>query len=176
MFHFNISDDISSANTLPACFYTDAIIFNQLKDKVFAKSWQLIGNEDTVKTENSVYPFVFVEHFLEEPLVLSKDENGKIYCLSNVCTHRGNVLVNHSQRCKTITCSYHGKRFALNGDFVSMPECEGMKNFPSEKDNLPNLPLHKWKNFLFTSLFPGIDFDELIKPLEDRVGWMPFEK
>lgn len=63
MSHFNISDDISSANTLPARFYTDTTIFNQLKDKVFAKLWQLIGDKDMVKTENLVYPFVFVEYF-----------------------------------------------------------------------------------------------------------------
>jgi choline monooxygenase len=55
-----------------------------------------------------------------------------------------------------------------------MPECDGMKNFPSAADNLPQLPLKKWKNFLFTSLFPEIDFEELIKPIEERVGWMPF--
>lgn len=175
MLQFNLSNDISSAFTLPASFYTDTTIFNQLKDKVFSKSWQLIGDENKIKTENTVYPFVFIEHFLEEPLVLSKDEKGHVYCLSNVCTHRGNILVNNSQRCKTITCSYHGKRFALNGDFISMPECEGMKNFPSEKDNLPKLPLKKWKSFLFTTLFDEIDFDDLIKPLEDRVGWMPFK-
>lgn len=173
---FNISDDISASNTLPASFYTDEKLFNNLKDKVFAKSWQLIGDDEIVKTENTVYPFVFVEHFLEEPLVLVKNDKGDIFCLSNVCTHRGNILVAHSQKCKTISCSYHGRRFALDGTFLSMPECDGMKNFPSEADNLPKIQLKKWKNFLFASLFPEIDFEELIQPLEERVGWMPFDK
>jgi choline monooxygenase len=171
---FKILNDISEANTLPASFYTNDSYFNNLKDKVFAKSWQLIGDVDLVKTNNTVYPFLFVEHYLEEPLLITKDESGDLRCLSNVCTHRGNVLVQHTQKCKAITCSYHGKRFALDGTFISMPECDGMKNFPSAADNLPQLPLKKWKNFLFTSLFPEIDFDELIKPLEERVGWMPF--
>lgn len=172
---FNISDDISASNTLPASFYTNENYFQELKDKVFAKSWQLIGDDEMIKSENSVYPFVFVEHFMEEALLLSKNEKGELKCLSNVCTHRGNILVNYPQKCKSITCSYHGRRFNLDGSFISMPECEGMKNFPSQKDNLPELPLKKWKNFLFTTLFPAIDFNELIHPIEERVGWMPFD-
>lgn len=172
---FKISSDITAANTLPASFYTDNSIFERLKDKVFAVSWQFVGDKSLVKTENTVYPFFFMDNYLEEPLLLTNNENGNVKCLSNVCTHRGNVLVSNAQKCKQIICSYHGKRFDLDGNFKAMPECDGMKNFPSDADNLHNLPLKKWKNFLFTSLFPEIDFDELIKPIEERVGWMPFE-
>jgi choline monooxygenase len=172
---FKISSDITAANTLPASFYTDNLIFEQLKDKIFAASWQLIGDNTLVKTENTVHPFFFIDNYLEEPLLLTHNEKGDVKCLSNVCTHRGNVLVSNTQKCKQIICSYHGRRFDLDGNFKSMPECDEMKNFPSEADNLHNLPLKKWKNLLFTSLFPKIDFDEIIKPIEERVGWMPFE-
>ncbi len=172
---FHIDNDITGAYTLPTSFYNDKNIFEKLKVKVFAKTWHFVGDTDIVKLENTVHPFVLVDHFLEEPLILTKTENREIHCLSNVCTHRGNLLVSNSQKCKTIICSYHGKRFQLDGKFLSMPKCEGMKNFPSDTDNLPKLPVKQWKNFLFTALNPVIPFEELIQPLEERLNWMPFE-
>ena len=33
--------------------------------------------------------------------------------------------------------------------------------------------LYKWKQFIFTSLSPRYEFRELIKNVEERVGWMP---
>ncbi|GIV44651.1 MAG: choline monooxygenase [Bacteroidia bacterium] len=173
---FPIHKDITEAFTLPASFYANKEVLEALKNQVFSKSWQLVGDTDLVKLENTVYPFVFLDHFLEEPLILTKTENNDIFCLSNVCTHRGNLLVHSPQKCKSIQCAYHGKRFRLDGKFLSMPKCDGMKNFPSEADNLPQVPLKQWKNFLFTSLEPAIDFEELIQPLEERVGFMPFDK
>ncbi len=173
---FEIDSDITNASTLPSFFYRSREIFEKIKEKVFAKTWHWVGDTEIVKLENTVHPFVLVDHFLEEPLLLTKSEDSKIHCLSNVCTHRGNLLVSNSQKCKTIQCSYHGKRFQLDGKFLSMPKCEGMKNFPSEKDNLPKLPIKQWKNFLFTTLNEVINFDELIQPLEERLFFLPFDR
>ena len=67
--------------------------------------------------------------------ILSIDST--IKCFSNVCTHRGNILID--KPCfinKNITCNYHGKQFDTDGKFKYMPKCEGMINFPSAEDNL----------------------------------------
>jgi choline monooxygenase len=57
-----------------------------------------------------------------------------------------------------------------------MPKTEGMQNFPTKDDDLPIIPLAKWRQFIFCSLSPKYNFSELIKDVEDRVGWMPIEK
>ena len=31
------------------------------------------------------------------------------------------------------------------------------------------------KQFIFSSINPSINFDHLIKPINDRVGWMPMK-
>jgi len=76
----------------------------------------------------------------------------------------------------TLRCRYHGRRFAMDGSFVSMPEFDGAERFPSPADDLPRLPLHRWGPLLFTGIDPAISFADWIAPLEARVGWMPLHQ
>ena len=117
-----------------------------------------------------------MEGFITEPLLLVRDKNDEIICLSNVCTHRGAVLIDHPcQLSGNITCPYHGRRFDMKGKFKSMPETHEMENFPTQKDDLHILNIKKWKQFLFTSLEPTLEFEKLIKEMNERIGWMPIE-
>lgn len=172
----NIHEDIRIASTLDGSFYNSESKLEELKSKLFERSWQIIGESDLVKLSQSAYPFEFMEGFINEPLLLTKDKEENLHCMSNVCTHRGNILVDHPCNLNGgISCSYHGRRFGLDGQFKAMPETEGMVNFPSEKDNLAKLQVKKWKQFLFTSMNPSFEFDELINEMNKRVGWMPIE-
>ena len=56
-----------------------------------------------------------------------------------------------------------------------MPKTEGMQNFPSAQDDLPKIAVAKWRQFIFSSLAPDFEFEELIQDLEKRVGWLPIE-
>ncbi|MCS7303111.1 MAG: aromatic ring-hydroxylating dioxygenase subunit alpha [Candidatus Kapabacteria bacterium] len=176
--HLEIHDDIRRAATLPAEFYRSPEMFAACRERIFARSWQMIvGAEDYVRVPGDALPFVFMEGFLEEPLVLVRDEHDQVRCLSNVCTHRGNLLVWHPQRLqRVITCNYHGRRFALDGRFLHMPATEGMENFPCESDNLRQLPLGRWRQFLFTSLEPLVPFEEWIAGMERKVWFLPIEE
>ncbi|MBT8185716.1 MAG: aromatic ring-hydroxylating dioxygenase subunit alpha [Eudoraea sp.] len=169
---FFIDPDISKAETLPASFYRETGIFEALKDKIFYKSWQWIGHQDLVATPQQVYPMVLLDHFMTEPLVLTRDVNKKIHCLSNVCTHRGNILVNAPGTTKKLICGYHGRRFGLDGTFEHMPEFKDAKNFPRPCDNLHRFELRQWGPFLFVGLDPSFDFLKLISKIEERVGFM----
>ncbi|HTD40571.1 MAG TPA: hypothetical protein VK671_08120, partial [Mucilaginibacter sp.] len=86
---FFVDPDISVAKTLHTDFYTSAEVFEQCREKIFATSWQFIGNDDLVKDSGEVYPFTLLPDYLDEPLLLTKDKTGEINLLSNVCTHRG---------------------------------------------------------------------------------------
>jgi len=46
---FYINPDITKAETLPALFYKDKVTFESLKENVFLKSWQFIGDENLVR-------------------------------------------------------------------------------------------------------------------------------
>jgi choline monooxygenase len=168
MFTFEIDPDIARAETLSSAFYTDERYFQESKEKIFARSWQLVGTTDEI---DNLKPFRILEDFLDEPVLIVK--TGETFdCLSNVCTHRGKILVEEECRVNGIRCAYHGRRFDLHGKFLSMPEFEGAANFPSEKDDLPQIPLAVWEKLLFAAIAPRAPFDEVFAPLRERLGWL----
>lgn len=175
---YHIEPDIRRAATLPAAFYRSSEAFEQCRERIFARSWQMvIGAEEHVRLSGDALPFVFMEHFIEEPLLLLLDESNRRRCLSNVCTHRGNLLVKHPQRLSHgIVCGYHGRRFRLDGHFVAMPETDGMENFPCPQDDLTSLPIRQWRQFVFTSLAPVIPFEEWTGAMERKIGFLPVEQ
>ena len=64
--------------------------------------------------------------------------------MSNVCTHRGNILVDSPCNLKSgIVCKYHGRRFDTCGNFKFMPKCEDVINFPSKKDKYKKKLINK---------------------------------
>jgi choline monooxygenase len=174
--NYYIDPDIRKAETLPAIFYKDLGTFEALKDNVFLKSWQFIGDENLVRLPQSVYPFVLLDSFLTEPMLLTRDKEDRISCLSNVCTHRGNVVALHPGKTKKLTCMYHGRRFNLKGEFEYMPEFEDTENFPRPCDNLHKFPIRKWGPLLFAGLNPSFDFQQVIDKMKERVGFLPIDE
>jgi choline monooxygenase len=96
--------------------------------------------------------------------------------VSNVCTHRGTLVCDGDQVAKTLRCRYHGRRFQLDGQFLSMPEFDGALDFPSAADSLPKQPWAQWGRMLFAALDPSMPFAALTAELEARVGWLPVER
>jgi len=169
---FTIDPDIRKANTLPSSFYKDKIIFEAIKEKVFLNSWQFVGDESFLKKTKSAHPFVLLDKFLTEPMLLTRDEEGEIHCLSNVCTHRANLVVLKSGPTNKLNCMYHGRRFDLKGNFEFMPEFKDAKDFPRSCDHLYKFPLKQWGPLLFAGLNPSFDFQEVIDKMMERVGFL----
>lgn len=176
MSRFHIDPDIQKAETLPATFYADQKIFDELREKVFRRSWHWIGDLDLLPFAKSAHPFQLLEGYLTEPLVLVRDENDKIHCMSNVCTHRGHLVVLNSGVQKQLMCMYHGRRFEFDGTYKSMPEFEEAKGFPRPCDNLYRFQVKKWNPFLFVGLEPSFDISAIIDRMNERVGFLPLEQ
>ncbi len=168
----HIDDDITRASTLPVSFYTDKEYFELAKEKIFARSWQLAGTLDDVKTPGQVHPFTLLPGCLDEPLLLTRDADDQLHCMSNVCTHRGNLICEHGGIEKNLRCRYHGRRFNLDGKFTGMPEFEQVKNFPSAKDDLRPVAFETWGGYLFASLFPAFSFTDAFGEMVNRIPWL----
>ncbi len=127
MISFFVDPNIAKARTLSTDFYTAPEYFKKAKEKIFSGSWQFIGDIDTVQEAGQCYPFTLLEGYMDEPLLLTRDKKNDLHCLSNVCTHRGNVLVHNTCQLSNIRCKYHGRLFQLDGQFMSMPEFKGVR-------------------------------------------------
>ncbi len=166
MTQFYVDPDIRKAATLAADFYTDPACFERSKEKIFARSWQLLGRRDEFE---GLTPLTLLPGVLDEP-VLIVDQADSLRCLSNVCTHRGKILVEEPCRADLIRCRYHGRRFSLDGQMMSMPEFEGVENFPSETDNLTDIPFAEIGGFLFASVSPSCSFAEWLDGVSGLFG------
>jgi len=173
---FFIDDNIAKAKTLHTDYYTSTQYFEASKEKIFAPSWQFIGDSDRVKENSSAYPLTLLEQYINEPLLLTRDKEGALHCMSNVCTHRGNLVVYEACKLNQLRCKYHGRLFGLDGKFISMPEFKEVEDFPTAADNLHNLPVFEWGKLLFTSLNPVIKAEEVFKEMMERVNWFPVDK
>jgi choline monooxygenase len=170
-----IHPEIAQASTLPAWAYRDAELFETLRERVFASSWQLAGDLDQARVPGQVQPFTLLEGCLDEPLLWARDTKDQLRCLSNVCTHRGTLVCEGAGVEHVLRCRYHGRRFGVDGKFLSMPEFGGVSDFPSTKDDLAPVPFERWGKFLFTSLRPGIPFERWIAPVAERCGFLPID-
>ena len=159
---YAVDPDITVAETLPGAFYSDTDAFQRLKNAVFARSWQWLGTLDDVSNPERLSPRTLLPGYLDEPLLLARDAAGTLRCLSNVCTHRGNILVTSACPAKQIRCGYHSRRFELDGRMTFMPEFKDAKDFPRPSDDLPRLAFHEWAGQGFVALDTAIPFEAFL--------------
>jgi choline monooxygenase len=169
---FEIDEDIRSASTLPAWVYSDPRAFERQRERVFLRSWQLITDRDRLRVPGQVFPSTLLEGLIGEPLLFTRDRDDHVHCLSNVCTHRGNLVAESEGVESFLRCRYHGRRFRLDGRFQSMPEFEGVVGFPSAADDLARVPFGSWGKFLFASIQPSAPLEELTRDLDRRCGFL----
>lgn len=167
-----VHPDIRKAHTLPSRIYFDPDIYERAKECVFVPSWQPVGAVQRLKAPGHVVPITLLDGSISEPLVLTRAEDGVVHCLSNVCTHRGTVVVEGEGHVQSLRCRYHGRRFGLDGCLRFMPEFDDVEGFPSPDDDLPRLPVLEWGPLFFTSLDPMCDFETWIRPVRERVDWL----
>ena len=167
-----VNEDIRIAETLSSEFYTEDRFFTESSARIFARTWQLCSLASDI---NGLKPVTLLENVLDEPILFSRDGDN-INCLSNVCTHRGMILVEEPCSASGIRCGYHGKRFGLDGKFLSMPEFEEARNFPSEKDNLPVVPSGRWGDFMFASVAPVAPLENFFDDVSRRTSGIDLSK
>jgi choline monooxygenase len=170
-----VGDDVSTARTPPAEMYRDPAWFAALAERVLARSWHWIGDESLVPDPKSSAPVELALGAGSESVLLVRDERGRVGCLSNVCTHRGNVLSREPARGGTIRCGYHGRCFGLDGRVVAAPGFEGAVGFPSAEDALPRVPSGRFRGHLFAGAQPRTPFASWIATAEESLAWAPLE-
>ena len=68
-----VDPDITLAHTLPGAFYRDPVAWERVKERVFARTWQWIGDTEDVAAPGSLSPREMLPGSLDEPLLLARD-------------------------------------------------------------------------------------------------------
>jgi choline monooxygenase len=172
---YAVDPDIAVASTIDSAFYRDEAAYALGRERIFGRTWQWIGDLAEVAEPHRLAPRELLADCIDAPLLLARDSDGALRCLSNVCTHRGNILVKEPCRAEQIRCSYHSRRFDLAGHMTFMPEFAEARNFPSPADDLVQVPFAAWANHGFAALDPVAPLDEFLGELTRRLGWLPLE-
>jgi choline monooxygenase len=171
--NYSVDADITTASTIDSDFYHDESTFALARERVFARSWQWIGDLGDLAAPCTLSPRELLPGLLHEPLLLVNDKQNTLRCLSNVCSHRGNLLITEACKSEQIRCRYHSRRFDLAGNMTFMPEFSATKNFPSARDNLPHIPFGHWSGHGFAAIDPAVPLDAFLTDMSARLSWLP---
>lgn len=175
---FVVDPDIRRAESLPPSAFTDPRIAELEREWVLNRSWCYVPQppdgarlSTVLRPPGSHMPFTL----LDMPLMLKRDSWGTLRCLSNVCTHAWNILVDEPGQSKAIVCGAHGRRFACDGRLEWHDGFGYMPDFPRPCDHLREYPLAQWGDLMFIAPGrPHYTFDETFRSVRDSLKEFPY--
>ncbi len=168
---FQVDPDIAKAWTLPSSLYTDAKVHELEKDKIFSRTWQVVGHASQVANPGDF----FTTELIGEPLLLVRGADGKLRGFYNVCRHRAGPPAEGCGSRKLFRCGYHGWTYDLDGSLISATEIEGVEGFRAEDFALAPVRTEEWFNFVFVNLDPqAAPLIESLGELQKQAEKFPF--
>ena len=140
--------DYDSARSMPAEFYTSEELLEVEKDKLFTSQWLCIGRVQQIPNPGDYY----ATELMGEPLIVVRTEKQTISVLSNVCRHRGSILVSDSGNTDAFTCPYHSWSYNIDGSLRRAPLIIDRPDFQPKKCRLPTFSSEVWGGFIYVNL------------------------
>jgi choline monooxygenase len=172
--HLDVNEQIECAFTLASRFYTDPTILEIEKDKIFRRTWQLVGTTmqpcgeaNGVKKTISDPETYFTTEVAGEPVLIIRDKEGTLRAFSNVCRHRAGPIALGSGCKSVMRCQYHGWTYTLDGRLVGTPDVEGVEFFDRSIMGMVPLRLETWGDLIF------VNFDKNTESLSTYLGEIP---
>jgi salicylate 5-hydroxylase large subunit len=161
------------SSRIPFWAYTDDAIYKKELDRLFYKGhWSYIGLEAEVPNPGDFKRTVIGER----SVVMTRDMDGELNVVENVCAHRGMQFCRerHGNK-KELVCPYHQWNYSLKGDLQGVPFRRGVKQdgkvnggmpkeFKTEDHGLTKLKVATRGGVVFAS------FDHEVESFEDYLG------
>ncbi len=166
---------VEQAFGLPSPYYLNQDLFMEEQQKLFNQQWACIGFAKDVAEIGTLYPV----NFLNQPMLIARDRQNQVRVYSNVCRHRGMILVDEVQTKKTmIRCPYHYWCYGLDGALKSTPHFGGSgqnnhSSFDRSEHGLYEIRSHIFMDMVFVNVDGKAPaFEEYAESLYDR--WSEF--
>jgi phenylpropionate dioxygenase-like ring-hydroxylating dioxygenase large terminal subunit len=143
---------LSQAMTLPPPAYLSTELYDLEVERIFRREWMCVAREDQLADPGAWMSIDLVG----EPLLITRDDNGELHCLSRVCRHRAiDLMAGCEESCGTaarLKCPYHLWTYRLDGALIGATEMQGSEIFDKDEIALPEFPLETWQGFVFVNL------------------------
>lgn len=169
--HVEAETTSSAPSTLeiPASCYTSKEYFDAEMENIFLKL-PILTALSAEMPNNGDYKAM---ELMGKPIIVTRDKNGDVNCMMNVCAHRGMKLVDDGHgNAKRFTCPYHAWVYQNTGKLQGVAEANTFGDVCKEKRSLTMLPCEERAGFIWVILTPGetMDLDahlgEMIPDLE----------
>jgi phenylpropionate dioxygenase-like ring-hydroxylating dioxygenase large terminal subunit len=152
---------------LLAKVYNEPTIFRLEAKKIFSKTWIFLAHETEIP-----WPGDYVlRRVINDSFIVTRDEDGQIHVLFNMCKHRGMQLCrSDAGNASHFRCPYHGYTFSNTGKLQGVPfekEAYGPEGLDKDEYSMTAAPkMEIYKGLIFASLNPDV------LPLEEYIGDM----
>ena len=149
--------DVADAKHLPPWTYTSEDWFLFEREAVFDRSWLCVGRAAHASNPGDY----FTVTINDDPLVVIRGEDLQLRVMSNVCQHRGHLLVEGTGRIERglFRCPLHNWSYDIDsGSLQHAPDMQ-KTNFDRAAICLPQLRVEEWMGFVF------VNHDPLAEPL-----------
>jgi phenylpropionate dioxygenase-like ring-hydroxylating dioxygenase large terminal subunit len=98
--------------------FSDRAVYDDEMERIFGRAWLMIGHESLVPAAHDF----FHTYMGEDPVILTRDGEGRLHALLNMCRHRGNRVCRADDgSAKRFMCTYHGWTYRNDGALEHVP-------------------------------------------------------
>lgn len=171
---FDAALPLARARTIPSAWYFDPEIYALECQKVFGGVWHWAARADQLAEPGN---FATID-IAGEPILVVRDELGKLGAFHNVCRHRAAQVINQPEgKVAKLRCRYHGWTYDLAGRLRGLPEFDGVQEFCKEEQGLPPVSVATWGPFVFVHLgMPTTCLPDYLSPLPERSAALGLEQ
>ena len=162
---------IDEASGLPNEAYWSPEWLALEQTRLFQRNWVFAGAEAEIPNSGDIKPLIIGG----APMIMLRDDLGKVRCFHNVCRHRGAQLVTTPCNKRSITCPYHAWNYGLDGrlrrriHFAGPDRIETFDGGCDEKLDLVAVRVETWNGCIFVDIGGGAEpLDEWLSPLLKR--------
>jgi len=136
--------------TLPREYFVSDEVFRAERERVFWKSWLLVGHVSALDKPGAYFLFE-LDH---ESVIVLRDGAGDVRAFHNHCRHRGSRLCREASGTfgATIQCPYHAWTYGLDGALRAVPTMTDVAGFRTGDYPLHPVALEIWQGFVFVNL------------------------
>ena len=150
---------------IAAARYTDADFFQREQRAMWPHVWQFAAREEELPDPGDV---VVYENAGRSSLVTRQDD-GSVKAMHNVCLHRGRKLRLESGYSKDFKCPFHGFTWNTDGSLKEIPCRWDFPHLNGDNMKLPEAQVGRWGGYIFVKEAEGGQtLEDYLAPLPEH--------
>jgi phenylpropionate dioxygenase-like ring-hydroxylating dioxygenase large terminal subunit len=136
---------------IPTGRYTDPDFFALERERVWKRSWLLVGREEDLAEPGQFATF----DRTGSPLLIVRGHDRVLRAFFNTCQHRGAPVVRAAcGKARQLRCQYHSWTYDLDGSLVAVPDRRDFSELDESQRSLKSLRCESYAGWIFVNEDP----------------------